>query len=290
MNLTLRENYWDQPILKKQFIDFLIRIHRLDLSLWDRFGYWDTKYRPFSFFKDNLLVSSLCVYSMDMTVQGKRCLAAQISGVGTLPEFRRQGLNLKLIRKAIEWAAPNHDFFFLFADKEAYHFYKKCGFCRVDEYKAVYEISGVPAKENIVKLNVRNKKHRDLIYRCAAGREPVSDILGIRNERLFMFWCLYFLKDDIYYIEELDTLVLYERQERLLTIFDVVGKKVPPFSEIYPYIGNNNDKTVEFLFMTDKMNPGRPKEIRLIEDGGTHLYGNFPLENSEFLFPCTSHA
>jgi len=289
MSLSYREDYWDSPELKKELIRFIMQIHGLDLTLWDEKGYWDRKYRPFSFFDGNRLVSSVCLYSMDMTIDGKRRLIAQVSAVGTLPEYRRKGLNLELSQKAIEWAGDNHDFFFLFADEEAFPFYKRCGFRQVNEYKAHLTLTGRDARPGAIKLDVSEPDSLDLIYRLASNREPVSGILGVTNEKLFMFWCLYFLKDCIYYIADLDILVLHERKNGLLTIFDIVGKHVPRFSEVYPYICDASDSAVEFMFMTDKLDPGIVEDV-LVEGNGTHLLGNFPLENSKFIFPLTAHA
>lgn len=243
----------------------------------------------FSYFNSDSLVSSVCVYSMDMTIRGKRRLVAQLSGVGTLPEFRRNGLNLELTQKAMDWASTNHDFFFLFADEDTFPFYKKCGFRRVDEYKACISVSGGIAQPGADKLDIQRKDHFDRIYRCASDREPISDVLGVSNKKLFMFWCLYFLRDHIYYIAELDILVLYKRDNGLITIFDIVGKNVPAFSKVYSYICSESDETIEFLFMVDKLNLGSFDQVR-VEDNGTHLLGNFPLESSKFIFPFTAHA
>ena len=110
MNLSYREDYWDSPELKEQFLSFLIQIHGLDLSRWDKMGFWDRKYRPFSYFDGDSLISNVCIYSMDMTIQGQRRLVAQVSAVGTLPEYRRKGLNIELTQKAMDWARVNHDF------------------------------------------------------------------------------------------------------------------------------------------------------------------------------------
>ncbi|MEE9554780.1 MAG: GNAT family N-acetyltransferase [candidate division Zixibacteria bacterium] len=251
--------------------------------------FWDQKYRPFSYFSGNSLVSNVCVYSMNMTIQGKRCLAAQISAVGTLPEYRRKGLSSKLTQKAMDWARNNHDFFFLFADQKAYHFYKKCGFNSVNEYKACVSVSGKIALPGAVKLDIQKKDHIEQIYRFASDRKPVSDVLGVSNKKLFMFWCLYSLRDHIYYIPELDVLVLYKRDNELITVFDIVGTDILAFSEIYSYICSESDETIEFLFMVDKLNLGSCDHIRIVENG-THILGNFPLEGSQFIFPFTAHA
>ena len=290
MDLTYSDDYWDNPESKRAFLDFLIRIHNLDLSLWDRMGYWDNKYRPFSFFDGNTVVASTCLYSMDMTIRGERRLVAQISSVGTLPGYRRRGLNLELTRKALKWAEATHDFFFLFADEDAFGFYKRCGFRRTFEHKTRLHILGRTARAGAAKMDVQKKEHLDLIYRCASEREPVCDMLGVYNERLLMFWCLYFLTDNISYIADLDLLILYERKDGIVTVFDIVGKKLPPFSEVYSYIGSAEDTAVEFMFMPDKLGLQESEQVLLEIDNGTHLLGDFPFEGSKFILPYTAHA
>lgn len=290
MKYTYKENYWNKPELIRELISFLNQIHNLDLTLWNNSGFWDKKYRPFSYFDGDTLVSNACVYSMDMMVLGRRCKVAQISAVGTLQEYRRKGLSLELNKKAIEWARSEHDFFYLFADEEAQSLYNKCGFRKVDEHAYYYPVEGMSPKSGTMKIDVQNKDHLNLIYHLAKKREPVSDMLGVLNEKLFMFWSLYFLKDNIYYIDYLDLLVLCENVDNRLTIYDIVGKKIPEFSKIYPYIANQNNKDVEFLFMIDKMNLKDCKELKLEEGNGTHLMGDFPLEGQNFILPYTCHA
>ncbi len=289
MNLTFKENYWESRELRVKFTSFLNSIHAVDLSLWDQMGFWDNLYRPFSYFDGNSLVANVCLYSMEMTIQGKRCLVAQISGVGTLPEYRRQGLSFDLTQKAMDWARNNHDLFYLFADNEAAGLYQKCGFRQIDEYKACLSVSGKDAQPGAVKLNMERSEHVKLIYRLATQREPVSDILGISNRKLFMFWCLQSLKDYIYYISALNLLVVFKRNNGLLTIYDIVGADIPAFTKIYPYICCKTDEKVEFLFIVDKLNLGSYDLIK-VEDNGTHILDDFPLEGSQFIFPFTSHA
>jgi GNAT superfamily N-acetyltransferase len=289
MNLSFKEDYWDHPESKTEFIRFLARVFGLDLSLWDLLGYWDNNYRPFSFFDQDTLVSNVCVYSMDLTVNGKPCRAAQISAVGTLPEYRRKGLSMELTQKAVAWARDNHDFFYLFADRDANPFYAKCGFRSVDEYKARIPAPEVSERSGVLKMDMEREDHRDLMFRLASNREPVSDILGVSNRKLLMFWCLYSLRDCVHYLPELDVAVLYKRENGLVTMCDIVGSPIPSFSQINPFICQDTDHTVEFRFMTDKMNVSDPDLIRF-SDNGTHLFGDFPLDGTRFLFPLTAQA
>jgi len=289
MNLSYKENYWDRPELKREFNSFLNRIFGLELSLWDRLGYWDNNYRPYSFFDGDRLVSSLCIYSLEMTVAGKRRRIAQVSAVGTLPEYRGKGLNSELTRIALEKSAPDHDFFFLFADREAFAFYKRHGFRHVTEYKPRIAIESARSKSGLVRLDMDKRSHRDLIYDLADNRQPVSDVLGIDNKRLLMFWCLYFLKNDTYYIEGLNTAIMFRRNEGTLTIYDIVGPEIRPLADIYPYLADPGDKAVEFLFMPDKMGLDEYKQILVEPENGLHLCGDFPIDG-KFIFPCTCQA
>ena len=289
VKLTYRENYWDSPRLKRRFIRYLVQVFGLDLSLWDKRGYWDPGYRPFSYFDGSELVANVCVYSMDMTVRGKKCRVAQLSAVGTLEEYRRKGLGTDLMARALDWAQNNHEFSYLFADKNAYGLYRECGFSPTAEYKPCLAVGGGAARADIVHLDVERKDHLELIYHLASARIPVSDLLGVSNERLLMFWCLYALRNFVYYVPKLDVLVLYKREGDRVTIYDIVGTSVPPFSEIYPYICDEQAETVDFLFMVDKLNLTDYDLVRT-DDNGTHVRGAFPLGNTKFIFPITSQA
>ncbi len=290
MALAFRDDYWDHPALKQEFIRFVNSMFGLDLSLWDKSGFWDNNYRPFSFFEGDKLVASLCLYSMSMTVQGKDCLAGQFSAVATLPEYRRRGLSAKLMKLATEWATDTHAFFFLFANEEAFPFYERCGYRRYSEYKYHLPVVGRPAIPGLVRLDVQNAGHLGMIFRYASERAPVSSALGVNSPKLLMFWCLYGLRDHIYHVPELDLLVLLGRQGNLLTIYDLVGRDLPAFTTIYPYVGHPDDQTVNFLFLPDRLGLRDGVERIEVTENGTHLSGHFPLSDTPFIFPLTSHA
>jgi GNAT superfamily N-acetyltransferase len=289
MSLSYRENYWDDAAAKAEFNRFLKELFNLDLARWGEAGFWDEKFRPFSFIEGSTLAANVCVYSMNMSVAGRDCRVAQVSSVGTRPDYRRQGLARKLTAKAVEWARDTHDFFFLFADKDAFPFYARSGFRLRDEYRARIAVEGQMPVSTPTKLDVNNAEHLQRINRMAAERTPASKQLGVYNRRLFMFWLLYFLRDQVYYIPELDLLVLFERKDDLVVVSDIVGREIPPFAEIYPHIAAVSDRFVDFQFMPDRLKV-RPVEWTKVTENGLHLMGDFPLDGKKFLFPLTSHA
>lgn len=289
MKLTLRENYWDSPALKSEFKRFMIELFGLDLGEWDRRGFWDPLYQPFSYFDGDTLVSNVCIYTMSMTLDGNPGAVAQVSAVGTTPEYRRKGLSSELLRVALDWARERHDYFFLFADEGAFQLYEKFGFRPQDEYKARIAVTGRVPRPGLLKLDMSRAEHIAQAYRLATVREPVSDALGCVNDKLLMFWLLDHLADCVYYIPELDLLALLGREGGLLTVFDVVGTTMPTFSELYPFISHPDDHTVEFFFMVDKLKLGRFDLVK-IAGHGTHVLEQFPVTGAQFMFPFTAHA
>ena len=137
---------------------------------------------------------------------------------------------------------------------------------------------------------MQNPEHLKLVYRIASEREPVSDLLGVSNPKLLLFWCLYALRDQVHYIEELDTLILFKRENGRLTVFDIVAATMPTLAELFPYICAEGDQTIDFLFMPDKLNLGERVDRIKIESNGTHILGSFPFDGARFIFPFTAHA
>ena len=285
MSLSLRTGYWDDLAARGAFKEFLVTIHGLDLSEWESAGYWDYDYRPFSFFDGGQVVSSVCVYSLEAVIDGEPARVAQISGVGTLPDWRRKGLNRQLTERALEWARDAHQTVFLFADTEAIPFYTACKFTPIDEFVEVMEARPVASMGGAVKLDPGRKEHRDRIYSCAELRSPVSEKFGVLSPKLFDFHCLHALKDHVYEIPDLECLVCYERANGCLKIFDIVSERVPAFEQVYPYITCDGDREVEFHFHADKLRPGKLQARPLL---GNHafVWGAFPMKRPVFPFTC----
>ncbi|MFQ5607534.1 MAG: GNAT family N-acetyltransferase [Candidatus Zixiibacteriota bacterium] len=287
--MNYKENYWDSPVLKAEFISFLERIHGVDLTVWNDMGFWDNDYRPCCYFAGESMVSNVCLYSMDMIVNGKPLRAGQISAVGTHLDFRRRGLSYDLTQKALRQASDSYDFYFLYADTDARRLYEKCGFRSVEQFKCAIDAPSVNSQRGAVRLNTNEKDHVALIWRLVSEREPVSLTLGCLNSKLFMFWILCYLHDCIYHIPELDVLIVTKMDGGVVTVYDIIGSRIPPFADIYPYIKSESDRSVEFLFMTDRMQLESERLVK-VADSGAYVMGDFELEGRKFLFPFTSQA
>jgi GNAT superfamily N-acetyltransferase len=282
--------YWDNRRATKRFKEFLIAIHGLDLSLWEQRGYWDYEnYHAFSLFEGERIVATTNLFSMEMLIDGRRRRLGQFSGVGTLPEFRRRGLNRWLTERALKWAAPTHDGFFLFADQEAIPFYDSCGFVPLRETVSTLRVERPAPRPGLRKLDPDNDADLEWIHRLACERSPISRLLGAWTEKLLMFHCLYTLRDDLYYLPDLDVAVFFRVDDRRLTLFDVVGREVPSFAELHPYISELPHDEVRFHFMPDKLDVV-PSSKTPLKNSNAQVYPPLRLPGPDCLFPYSAHA
>jgi hypothetical protein len=211
----------------------------------------------------------------------------QISGVGTHLDWRRQGLSRKLTVLGLERFRDQHEGVFLFADEEAIPYYLRCGFSALDESQEFCQINGVPIKSGLVRLNPSDQQDLDKIYGYAESRVRISDKFSIFSPKLLMFHALYTLRNKVYEIPELDCLVFFDRNDEVVNIYDILGRTIPTFEEIYPYISSETDKQINFHFHTDKLGI-RGVQTRVLLGNNTFVKGSFPL--SAPVFPFTSRA
>jgi GNAT superfamily N-acetyltransferase len=302
-NFQLRSDYWADAPARAAFKDFIRQVFGIDLDPWDAAGYWDDDYRPFSLFAaDGRIVASVCLYSMRMVIAGRQVRVGQISGMGVLPELRRQGLGRHLTEVALGWASDHgHDAFMLFSSEEALPFYRSQGFTLTAEHTPVLRLAGESpcaantdaATSRIRALDMTQVADRALLFRLASSRWPVSQQLGVLNERLLMFRALLPPPGSrALHIPSLDVAVLFRRREGVLTLYDIVGPRLPVFAELSPFLIAPGDREVVFWFLTDLLGDLAPfgvLEHRPLSGNNLHLQPGFPFP-SPFILPFTAQA
>lgn len=286
--LEYRFDYCDDRRLKNAFNDFLIEIHGLDLTLWEERVGWDRDFVPFSFFEGDRVVASTSVYVMDLLVRGEWRRVAQISSVGTTPRLRRRGLNAELTRRAKEWIAEHAaGGTFFFAADEAVGFYAKQGYVERPEWRAVVDVP--PAIANPSYRVLEYERDEERIVRLVEERTPVSTILGVRSPKLELFHFLYENAGEVRYLEEFDLLAAVEVEGSTMSVYDLVGPRLPRWSEIASGLVDPGVREVSFEFTTDRLALAGP---RLVEERKSrlHVVEQEDLIVGEVMLPFTGHA
>lgn len=286
-HLTLKTEYWDDPAARAAFKAFILEIHGLNFNAWESAGCWDDAYTPFSYFEGDEVVASVCVYLLDVVIEGAATRLAQISGVGTAPRWRRRGLNRRLTEIGLDWARGRHEGVFLFADDDAVPFYRRCGFEPIEEYVERTAAPSAARRAGALKLDPRQRRDLDRIVAHARRRAAVSDRFGVLNARLLAFHALYPLRDNVFEIPDLECVVFFSRAEGLLKLFDVVGARVPRLEQLYPYIADVGDREIELHFHADKLGLEQAA-VETIPLAGNNPFvrGAFPAERPVFPYTC----
>jgi len=290
MKIEYRSNYFDAPDAKASFERYAKKIFGLDFSRWKARGLWDNQYKPFSAFAGGECVASICVYPSEMRVGGVKRKGAQLLTVGTLPEYRSQGIQGEIWKRVKAWIDQECDFTFLFTDESAAGFYERLGLRRQPEYFETVQCPPLASHAGLrlEKLNLEQDSDYTIVARLAKEREMVSNRLGFLNPNLLLFMFLYLYQNQSYYLEDIDTVIVVEETEDRLRIHDIVANKMPKLSDIEIFLAQFKKQEIEFLFCTDRLGVDQPKKKR-VKDSLLFVSDNFELDG-EFVFPSSIRA
>jgi GNAT superfamily N-acetyltransferase len=255
MKIEYRSDYFDDPDAKASFERYAKEIFGLDFSRWKARGLWDHQYKPFSAFAGGECVASICVYPSEMRVDGVRKKGAQLLTVGTLPEYRLQGIQKEIWKRAHAWIKQEYDFVFLFTDESAAGLYEKLGLRRQPEYFETIRCTKATshAKLPFKRLNLEQDRDYEIIERLAGEREMVSHRIGFLNPNLLLFMFLYIYQSWSYYLEDIDTVIVAEETKDRLRIHDIVARQMPKLSDIDSFLAQFKKEEIELLFCTDRL-------------------------------------
>ncbi|MBC1586805.1 GNAT family N-acetyltransferase [Listeria seeligeri] len=291
MNYQLISDYKDNELYRKTFNDLAESTFDINFEEWYKHGFWNDKYVCYSYLDKNKVIANVSINKMDLIYQGNDYRALQIGTVMTHPDYRNQGLAQELINHVISKYEQDYNFFYLFANDTVLDFYPKFGFERVEESSFTVDSTSLKKRNyKIKKLNPDDELDFQLISRIVSNRVPLSSILDVKNsEDLLMFYLLIALRDAIYYIEELDAIVLYEQEEEDLYVLDIISTKKLDIVEVLGFLANKKIETIHVSFTPEK---NKYIDAAYIIDTEDMLFmrPNLFTADPYFLFPATSHA
>ncbi|MFX0548535.1 GNAT family N-acetyltransferase [Hathewaya histolytica] len=287
----LKCDYKDDSILRNSFNSLTEKTYGFNFRQWYEHGYWKDKYLPYSLVDGDRIVSNVSVNIMDFFILGEQKRYVQIGTVMTDEKYREQGLSRALMEIVLKEWEDKCDLIYLFANDSVLDFYPKFGFDICSEYQ--YSVNKIKENksENIRKMNMDNNNHREFVYNMACNAIPLSKVFMKNNASLIMFYCTYFMKDSIYYLEDYDTVIICDFNDEILYVQDIFTTKEVELDEIINAIMNDKTKKVVLGFTPNNTSY---YEKTLVNEEDTTLFirgaKNNPFKKGELMFPVLSRA
>lgn len=313
MNYQLEKNIMKNDTLRKAYNELAEKTFGLNFEAWYQSGYCGNTHIPYTLFDGKKAVSNVSVNCMQVAWQGKVRNFIQLGTVMTDPAYRNQNLSRCLMEEVLHDWRDKADAIFLFANQSVLDFYPKFGF----ERQAQYQYSLIPVKATgktagnlrnpdeekthieklyeAEKLEIEKPEHLKLLENCYQKGNPFSKLQTVNGFGLLMFYCGSFLKDCIYYIPEMDAVVIAEQEEETLYCLDVFCEAGKDLNHILAIVAAEEISRIVFQFtpvfdQTEQWN----YEIKKIEDEDNALFILKGKENifagEKLLFPEIAHT
>lgn len=285
----LIENYRGSKNYVNKYFQFISVIFpSISFSEWHEKGFWTDKYIPVSLLNDDRIVSSASIALMDIIINDNKYKAAQIGAVGTLPEYRRQGLSRQLMEHILDRYKEKVDFFFLYANDMVLNFYPKFGLRNVKENIFISESIPSREKSGVRKLNITKSEDYSLLLDLLQNRKPITKIFGAENYSFITMWhILNLYRKNIFYLEEVNAIFVKKESGDTLHILEIFFTELFELEKALPkLIESDSIKQIKFYFPPDQLNYQFQKIVE--EDIGLFILGDVDLANMHFRFPTTA--
>jgi len=228
----------------QQRLNRLLKGIFLDFQFWYDLNLWDDNYESYSIADGDEIVSNICVYKAQLLFRGQTHLALSVSAVATRQDCRGRGLSRRLMEHIIE----KYDGIpmYLSANQGVVDFYPRFGFRRVYKKQPVY---GGTINNHLEphRLPYNDPKVWGYVWdRVNFSKE--LDCLNTASINLFHIH-LGYLKDSLFEIPELETMVVAEQQGTTLKLMGVFSLKTIRFADLLRHLPFCHVERIEFGFM-----------------------------------------
>lgn len=290
-NIKIIENYRDNESLRKEYFNFLSKVFpRANFVDWYQKGFWTKSYIPFSIIQSDKIVSNVSAAFMDVIISGKNYKAIQLGAVGTIPEYRNQGLSRIIMDYVLNKYKEEIDLFLLFANDEVLEFYPRFGFRNIIE--KVLSSNSVLSKKKYSarKLNIKDHEDYHLLLELLRERNILTKIFGCKNYDFITMWhVLNTYADNLYYLDEEDAIVIKTENDETLHVLDIIYRKIFNVqTALSKVVESDRIGSIKYYFPPDRLK----YEYDKIENDNSYLFvsGEIELENDLLKFPETAHT
>jgi GNAT superfamily N-acetyltransferase len=246
-------NYKDIAELRLSFNQLAKSTFGIDFEDYYQSGFWNDQYICHSYVEDGIIIANVSTSFLDLVLKGEKVSAIQIGTVMTHQDYRGKGLAANLMKFILEKYESEKEIIFLFANKTVHEFYPKFGFKPIKQNLFIKNIRTMtPSFNRARKMDISKKDDLGLILRISAERKPISRVFGVENDQfLLLFYCMDVFSNNLFYLDDLDTIVIFKAEGKDLHIYDVISKADVSFASIIARITSDNVNKVIFHFTPD---------------------------------------
>ncbi|MBP7175089.1 MAG: GNAT family N-acetyltransferase [Thermoclostridium sp.] len=292
MEFKMIHDYKHNALYRESFNALAKKIFWISFERWYELDFWNDRYICFSFIDKDQIIANVSANLLSWVVQGKQLNVIQIGTVMTHPDYRKKGLASQLMQHILKTYEEQCDLFYLFGEPTVKGFYESFGFIPIQEtcYHTELVVNG-KSPSFVRKLNLSEPGDMDIIRRLTAERAPLSDQFWVGNTSSLLAWhLLNVYPDEIYYIEQLDAIVLFKVEGEVINLYDIVCRNHVPLEEVIEYLVPDGKYKVKFHYT-----PAKPSSYSR-EPFVTDDYIFFvkakdeKMLPAEFFHPVTAHA
>jgi hypothetical protein len=180
---------------------------------------------------------------------------------------------------------------YLFANDSVLDFYPKFGFVPTCEYEYSIMIKSNNETSNAEKLDMSLEHNRVIVEKSVENTVANANLSMIGNPGLIMFYLTSFMSNNVYYMRELETIVVADFKKDTLYVHDIFSEKEVDVNTVIDFLANKSINKV-ILGFTPKNE--ECFDVNLLSKEDTTLFvlneksGLF--KNNKIMFPILSHA
>ncbi len=288
MAWMIEKNIRENTILRESFMELAVQTFHIDFREWWKRGFWGNQYIPYVITDGTQVAANVSVNLIDMLWNGEKKRYIQLGTVMTAPEHRGKGFSRKLMEIVLNDWKEKCDAIYLFANDSVLNFYPKFGFHKADEYQISLECSHKMG--NIRKLDMSNPQDLQMLFTYYQKSNPYSRFPMADNKGLLAFYCTGFLKENVYFLQDFDTVAVVETDGTDCICYDLFSDVKTSLEKVLEVLAVPETKRIVLGF-TPREAVGQAVLLKeddttlFLLDGKEDLFCQYPL-----MFPLLSHA
>lgn len=276
--------------LRRSFNQLTEVIFGFNLEDWYQDGLWGDYYIPYSLLHCDQIISNVSINRIEFNIENKRQVGVQIGTVMTDEKYRHRGLNKFIMEQVVNEWKDHADFIYLFANDTVLDFYPKFNFQKIEEYQHAKTIGTQSASMSLKKLNMEDQTDQALLMKMVKESVPISQISMQNNVSLIMFYCNWFKKNSVFYIEELNAITIADFKGDTLYLDDVFSTKPLDINDVIQTMADERIAQVVLGF-TPLDETGFDKHLLKGTDTLFMLKDKLDFfTKNRWMFPVLSHA